>query len=78
MKNIEFIEEQRRNHRMQLFIAINGPDDEPVDESVRLSRICPIGNGASGCVHVTRVKRCVISIHPFDLHRAVSINRKVH
>ena len=59
---------------MQRSIAINGSDDVSFGESSRLSHIRPIADGASGCVNVARVKRCIVSICPLDPHRAVAMN----
>ena len=77
-KYIEFIEEKRRNHRMQLFIAINGQDCASFGESTLLSCICLIADGALGCIHMARVKRCVDSSRPLDHCQAVAMNQKVH
>ena len=38
-KNIEFIEEKRRNRRMRRFIVINGQDCASFDELMQLSRV---------------------------------------
>ena len=78
MKNSLIYRGFGRNRRMQWPIAINGRDHTPVDESTRLSSVCPILDGASRCAHVARVKRCIVSIGPLDLHRAVTINWMVH
>ena len=55
-------------------------------EMVRLSRVRSIGDEASGCIHVNRVKRCVDSLRPLDLHQCVKsestccevISQKLH
>ena len=41
-----------RNRQINGRIAINGPDKGPVDESSRLSRERPIGDGGLRCAHV--------------------------
>ena len=51
-KNIEFIEEKRRNRRMQPFIAINGPDHALIDELTWLSHERSIDDEASTVSHV--------------------------
>ena len=76
-KNIEFIEEKRRNRRINGRIATNGQDCASFGESMRLSCECPIGDGASTVSHIARVKRCVDSSHPLYLHRCVMMSPRV-
>ena len=45
---------------------------------VRISHVCPIGDEASGCIHVTHVKRRFDLIHPLDLNPTIAISRCVH
>ena len=59
---------------MRWFIAINNEDEESFGESVHLNRDCLIGDGASGCIHVDRVKWHVDSICPLDLHPSDASN----
>ena len=47
-------------------------------ETMLLNGDRPIRNGASGCIHVERVKSRVVSSHVLDQHRAVWIESEVH
>ena len=77
-RTFEFIEGIGRNCRMQLFIAINGQDCASFGESSRLSCICLILDGVSGCVHVVRRRDGVASIRLLDLHPTIMINRDLY
>ena len=59
-KNIEFIEKFGVTVGSNGLIAINDRDDAPVDESMRLSCIRPIGDGASTVSHIARLMRRVV------------------
>ena len=63
---------------MQQFIAINGRDCTSFGESLRLSRVRLIFDGASGCVHVARRRDGVASICPLDLDVTIAVSRGVH
>ena len=78
-KNIEFIEEKRHNHRMRRFIVINGQDCASFDESMRLSRIHLIADGASRCCHVARRRGLLFrSIRWIFIGRSWSIGRSTN
>ena len=47
-------------------------------ESLRLSCINPIFNGAFGWIHVARIRDIVASIRPLDLDLMIAIYRGVH
>ena len=73
-KNIEFIEDFERNRRSSGLITINVKDDALFGKSMRLSCERPIGDRASGCAHIVRVKTFVNSLHPLDLHLTIAIS----
>ena len=58
-------------------IAINGPNEAPVDESSLSSHTRSISIGRVRCVHVARVKRCIVLSHSLDLHQMVMVSPRV-
>ena len=57
---------------------IDGQDGASFGESVSLIDDRPIGDGGLMCVQVDRLEKTRHLMHPSDLHRAVTINHKVH
>ena len=77
-KNIKFIEELGITVRSNDLIAINDRDNAPVDESVRLSCIHPIGDGACTMSPVARFEQTCRLIRPLDFNPTIAISSGVH
>ena len=75
-KNIEFIEEKRRNHRINDRIAINSQDCTSFGELTRLSHERLIGDGVSTVSHVVCFEETRHLIRPLGFNPTVAINRK--